>query len=101
MALGEAADRVHVARLELPVEEEVVVRAAGDDVEVEVEHRLPGGRAVRLGEADPGRVEGPSHRVRDPAAGRRDGGEGLVVRLVEVRRVGLRDDEGSGLRSRG
>ena len=66
---------------------------AGDDVEVEVEHGLPGGRAVRLRDADSGRVEGPSHRVRDPAAGGRDRGEGLVVRLVEVRRVRLGDDE--------
>ena len=92
-AFGELADRVHVARAHLPVEEEVVVLPPGDDVEVKVEHGLAGGRTVRLREADARGVEGPAHRIRDPAAGERDGRERRVVRLEEVRRVGLRDDE--------
>ena len=100
-AFGELADRVHVARPQFPVEQEFVVRVAGDDVEVEMEHGLPGGRSVRLREADPGRIDGATHGIRDPADGRHDGREGFVVRLEEVRRVDLRDDGGSGPRSRG
>ena len=69
-ALREAADRVEVARLELPVEQEIVVHAAGDDMEVEVEHRLPGGRPFACAMLIPGgsRVRRTASATRRQAA---------------------------------
>jgi hypothetical protein len=82
-----------VAGLRLPIEQQHVLGAARDDVQVEMPDRLAGALAIRLHQIDALGFDRGVDRARHPGRGARGRGEGLG-RDVEHRRVmRLRDHQ--------
>src|SRR5216117_2716149 len=77
----------------LPVEALAVVRPARDEVQMEVRHRLEGGRAVGLQHVEPVGLDGAAQGVGNTLGGDDGRLQVFVVGLEQRRRVVLGDDE--------
>src|SRR5262245_31386167 len=91
---GYSRDLIGVSGGGYPGQLQGIIRIAGHDVDVEVEHRLPGGRSAGVDQVDPIRTERLPHPRRQPL--RREGGRGQVVQpdLHQVRGVHPRHHQG-------
>src|SRR5947209_6466756 len=77
----------------LPVEALAVVRPARDEVQMEVRHRLEGGRAVSLEHVEPVGLDGAAQGVGNTLGGNDGRLQVFVVGLEQCRRVVLGADE--------
>ena len=87
-------DLVGVARRRRPRQPQRIAVVARDHVDVEVEDRLPGGRAARVEQVDAVGTEALGGRPRQPLRRGDGGGEVLGIDLEQVGRVPAGDDEG-------
>ena len=91
--LRSLSDLAHVARLDAPVELELVAEAARDDVEVEMPHRLRRALAIGLHEVDAVGGKCPAHALRHLLRGGDGVSEPFRRQVEQAGRMVFRDDQ--------